>query len=130
MSNDMKAIRVPTGWSVIRRAYQPLRDKLEEGRASGVSDAMLLRAIDYWIARLNQDKIAILTGRAQASIVPPHWPKIRRTYRAITDWLAKAEKENASKTAQVVAIDYCIARLNQEKSSILLGLSFVRYPSR
>jgi len=46
----------PTGWPNIKSTYNVLRTKLEEPSVATVDK---LEAIDYWIARLNQDKTTI-----------------------------------------------------------------------
>ncbi len=61
MSSHKDKISMPTSWPSIKKAYQPLRDKLLETTMSPkkVTKEEKLEAIDWWIARLNQDKTTI-----------------------------------------------------------------------
>jgi len=47
-----------TGWTNVKQTYSAITTKLEEP----VDKQTKLKAIDYWIARLNQDRASIAAG--------------------------------------------------------------------
>ncbi len=47
-----------TGWTNVKLTYSAITTKLEEP----VDTQTKLKAIDYWIARLNQDRASIASG--------------------------------------------------------------------
>jgi hypothetical protein len=126
----MAVIPAPLGWPNIKTAYQHLRDKLNEGRTTKVSNSTLIATTNYWLARLRQDRAFVDQGTPKKDIPDPAgWPSVRATYdTSITAKLASAAAENASKDAQLAAIDYWIARLRQDQECIQNNVEFVVYP--
>lgn len=47
-----------TGWRNVQRAYSGITSKLQESAPT----ATKLKAIDYWMARLNEDRNSIANG--------------------------------------------------------------------
>ncbi len=63
MPQDKRTFVEPTGWPTIKTTYETsLRKKIKDDR-SQVPQADLMAGIDYWIARLNEDKTAIALGQ-------------------------------------------------------------------
>jgi hypothetical protein len=121
-------IPTPAGWPNIRLAYHPIRDKFEDGRSASVGVATMTAGANYWLQRLGADKTYLTTGTAPPAIpVPTGWPNIKSTYDgSIAVKLANATQEGASRSAQIAAVDYWIARVQQDASCI--PGPFVVYP--
>ncbi len=60
MAGRGMTIPVPAGVRNVESTYRALRDQLAGGRAT---TAELVDAVDYWIARLKEDRAYIVLGK-------------------------------------------------------------------
>ncbi len=56
-------VPVPAGWPSIKTTYDTtLGDKIQKAKKDKVPKADVIAGIDYWIARLNEDRASVVAN--------------------------------------------------------------------